>query len=145
MTDFKEKLNDQSYKLTGQRQAVLDILTLHHEEHLSADQIHKLLEEQKGGVGIATVYRTLQLLEKLKLISRIYLDDGCTRYQIHLETEKHEHHHLICNRCGHVEDFQDDLLDPLEQQVFEQYGFRVFDHRVKFYGICRTCLNVQVN
>lgn len=137
--DLKSKLSNGSYKLTGQRQAVLDILIANSGQHLSADEVHKLLGQSGNPIGIATVYRTLALLEKLKLVRRINLDDGCTRYQVHEDDHKHEHHHMICQLCGKVEDFPDDMLDDLEIQVLEQYGFVVQDHRVKLYGHCRDC------
>ncbi len=139
MADLKTKLSSGSYKLTGQRQAVLDILMANSGQHLSADEVHKRLGDRGNPIGIATVYRTLALLEKLKLVRRINLDDGCTRYQVHDDDNKHEHHHMICQRCGKVEDFEDDLLDVLEVSVLNQYGFVVQDHRVKLYGLCRDC------
>jgi Fur family ferric uptake transcriptional regulator len=139
MSDLKAKLSDGSGKLPEQRQAVLNILTENSDKHLSADEIHRMLAQKETGIGIATVYRTLILLEKLNLIRRIDLDDGCSRYQICKDDGRHEHHHMICQRCGKVEDFPDDLLDDLEIQVLQQFGFVVYDHRVKLYGLCRDC------
>lgn len=88
------------------------------------------------------MYRTLTLLEKLKIISKIYLEDGCTRYQILSSVEKYEHHHMICEMCGKIIDIQGDLLDALEKQISNQYGFRVTNHKVQIIGICRDCQNI---
>lgn len=136
---FENKLKDNSLKLTGQRKNILDLLADNSEKHLAADEVHKILSENYEKVGIATVYRTLSLMEKLGLVSGISLDDGCKRYQINNFTEKHQHHHLICERCGKVIDMQDDLLDLLEKQVFEKHGFVVKNHKVKLYGKCKDC------
>ncbi len=136
---FKEQLKSNSYKLTGQRQAILDLLAENNCKHLNADEIHKLLSEKDMDIGIATVYRTLSLLERLKLITRIHLDDGCIRYQITDPSIKHEHHHLICEACGSVFDIKDDLLDILEKQVYAENGFNVTNHKVKLFGICKKC------
>ncbi|NTV91151.1 MAG: transcriptional repressor [Clostridiales bacterium] len=136
---LKDQLKDSSYKLTGQRQAILELLRENSNKHLNADDIYRLLSKVDSKIGIATVYRTLAMMEKLRLVSRIQLDDGCVRYQISDPEEKHEHHHLVCEQCGAVIDVQDDLLDSLEKRVLSQYGFRVTNHKVKIFGICRDC------
>ena len=138
---LENKLKDNSMKLTGQRKNILDLLAANQDKHLAADEVHKLLQENNEKVGIATVYRTLSLMEKLGFVCGIYLDDGCIRYQMNDLTEKHQHHHLICDTCGKVIDMQDDLLDLLEKQVHEKYGFLVKNHKVKLYGICKNCNN----
>ncbi|NLD45881.1 MAG: transcriptional repressor [Clostridiaceae bacterium] len=143
ISDLKEHLKNNSYKLTGQRLAVLRLLAENSSRHLNAEEIHRLLSEKESGVGIATVYRTLSLLEKLKFITRIHLDDGCIRYQISDPEEKHDHHHLICECCGDVIDIQEDLLDSLEKQVLKENGFKVSNHSVKLYGICKKCSHKQ--
>lgn len=141
---FKEQLKNSSYKLTVQRQAILDLLAENGSKHLSADEVCKFLSEKDISIGLSTVYRTLSLLEKLKLITRIYLDDGCIRYQIVDPGVKHEHHHIICECCGIVSDIKDDLLDILEKQVYTQNGFRVTNHRVTLFGICKKCAEIEL-
>ncbi len=138
--DLKKQIKDNSLKLTGQRQIILNLLAENSDKHLSADDVHKLLMQEDSRIGIATVYRTLALLEKLKFISKIFLEDGCTRYQILNPKEKHEHHHMVCEQCGKVTDMQDDLLESLEKQLISQYGFRVTNHKVKIIGICKDCI-----
>jgi len=138
-SNFENRLKDNSLKLTGPRQMILNVLADHRTRHLTADEIHRLLLEKDEKAGIATVYRTLSLLEKLEFVNGIYLDDGCIRYQLMDSSEKHEHHHLICEKCGQIIDMPDDLLDQLEKQVKEKYGFQVRNHKVKLYGICCEC------
>lgn len=88
---------------------------------------------------MATVYRTILLLEELGIISRLDLNDGCSRYEMVHSNETHRHHHLICNICHSVSEVQDDLLDDLEANIQKDYKFKILDHSVKFYGICGEC------
>ena len=84
---------------------------------------------------------------ELELIDRINLDDGFVRYEIGdtQDSEHHRHHHLICLRCGRVSAFQKDMLEALETGVQAALGFRVTDHEVKLYGICRDCSEKEEN
>lgn len=111
---------------------------------MTAEDIYELVAEDYPEIGLATVYRTLQLLWDMQLVDRINLDDGCVRYEIgHLcggET-KHNHHHLICRECGKVIPFDADLLDDLEHHIEKATGFHVLDHELKFYGLCSECMN----
>ena len=141
--DLIGKLRENSLKLTGQRQKILNLLIENKEKHLNAEEIHRQLQEKGEKVGIATIYRTIGLLEKLNMIARLYLDDGSIRYQVNDPNQLHEHHHLICNRCGHIVDMEDDLMDSLEREIKKLYGFKVLNHKVKFYGICKTCLKKE--
>ena len=111
---------------------------------MAAEDIYELIREDYPDIGLATVYRTLQLLLEMQLVDRINLDDGCVRYEIgHLfeGDTKHNHHHLICRTCGKVLPFEDDLLEELERHIEEDTGFHVLDHELKFYGQCKECLS----
>ena len=109
---------------------------------MAAEDIYKLVKAECPDIGLATVYRTVQLLLEMQLVDRINLDDGCVRYEIgHLVDgeSKHTHHHLICRDCGKVLSFNDDLLEELENHIERMMGFRVLDHELKFYGQCKDC------
>jgi Fur family transcriptional regulator, ferric uptake regulator len=88
---------------------------------------------------LATVYRTLQLLEEMDIISRINLDDGCSRYEIKTDEEDHQHHHLICQQCSKIIEVKIDLLDHLEEEIEKEYDFDIKDHKLKFFGLCSDC------
>lgn len=141
--EFKEMLKAKGLKVTNQRLIVLEVLDKHRDVHMAAEDIYELVKEQCPDIGLATVYRTIQLLLEMQLVDRINLDDGCVRYEIgHLfggET-KHNHHHLICKNCGKVLSFNDDLLDDLEKHIERTTGFHVIDHELKFFGQCRDCI-----
>lgn len=137
--NFKEQLKERGYKLTSQRQAVLDVILNHEGQHLSTEEIYDLVKETSPDIGLATVYRTLLLLDRMELVYKLDLDDGCSRYEINRHNEDHRHHHLICTKCGMVSEVQEDLLDSLEEQILRENNFIVKDHRVKFYGYCKKC------
>lgn len=139
---FRLILKQKGMKLTRQRLVVLNELAANDGKHLTAEEIYERVKVENPDIGLATVYRTVQLLVELELIDRINLDDGFLRYEISdmSKKEHHRHHHLICLRCGQVTAFQDDMLEALESGVKEALGFQVTDHEVKLYGFCRDCL-----
>lgn len=136
---LKELLKQKGLKFTTQRRIIFEILKKHQGDHLTAEEIYELVKKECPEIGLATIYRTVQLLQELKLIERLNLDDGYIRYEIGKNEDEHHHHHLICNICGQVYEVKDDLLDALEDQIKEKYDFIVTDHKVKFYGICNKC------
>ena len=143
---LRRKLKEKGLKVTHQRLLILSVLEQNSGSHMAAEDIYGLVTEEHPEIGLATVYRTLQLLWDMQLVDRINLDDGCVRYEIgHLlmDETKHNHHHLICRKCGRVIPFDADLLDELEDHIEKAAGFRVQDHEVKFYGLCRDCMKSE--
>ncbi len=139
---FKEHLKSKGLKITKQRLLVLEALASCPGRYLTAEEIYEKIKADSPEIGLATVYRTIQLLSELCLIDRINLDDGFVRYEIvgvEDSGDKHHHHHLICRKCGKIISFQDELLDKLEKKVTENTGFQVVDHEVKLYGYCKEC------
>ena len=135
-------LKEKGLKVTIQRVLVLKTLSACPDKHLTAEEIYELVKVEYPEIGLATVYRTIQLLLELNLIDRINLDDGFARYEIgtlNQKEAKHHHHHLICLKCGRVMSFEDDLLEGLENRILESTGFVVADHEVKLYGCCKEC------
>lgn len=142
---FKKLLQDKGLKMTRQRLVVLETLAANPEHHLTAEEIYERVKVGNPDIGLATVYRTVQLLFELGLIEKIHLDDGFVRYEIGAleKRESHRHHHLICLRCGRVSAFQNDMLEALETGVKQALGFQVIDHEVKLYGYCKDCLKQE--
>lgn len=137
--DITEKLRSSGYKLTSQRKAILEVIIENQDEHLSCDEIYGIVREKHPDLGIATVYRTLQLFEKLEIVYRLNFDDGCSRYELTSDSKEHHHHHLICLDCGKVIEVKLDLLDTLEEEIEKEEHFTIVDHNVKFYGYCDDC------
>lgn len=141
ISSIKEKLRESGYKLTTQRKAILNVLIECEDDHLSCDEIYGIVSDDYPDLGIATVYRTLQLFEKLEIVYRLNFDDGCSRYELVSDAKGHQHHHLICLGCGKVIEVKLDLLDSLEEEIEEEENFTIVDHNVKFYGYCSDCEN----
>ncbi len=136
---IKKQLHAQSYKLTPQREATVRVLLEREEDHLSAEDVYLLVKEKAPEIGLATVYRTLELLSELKIVDKINFGDGVSRYDLRKEGATHFHHHLVCMECGIVEEIVEDLLEDVEKLVERDWGFKVKDHRLTFHGICRQC------
>ena len=137
---FKINLKEKGYKLTPQRRAVVDIIIDNEGNHLTVEELYDEVKKECPEIGLATVYRTVQLLEELGVICKISLNDGYNRYELVHENEPHQHHHLICTECGKVIEVEGDLLDSIEQSVEEKYNFYVKNHSVKFFGLCSDCV-----
>ncbi|SHN20485.1 Fur family transcriptional regulator [Gracilibacillus kekensis] len=135
----KKELHAQGYKLTPQREATVRVLLEREEDHLSAEDVYLLVKDKAPEIGLATVYRTLELLTEIKIVDKINFGDGVSRYDLRKEGAKHFHHHLVCTECGSVEEIMDDLLEDVETIVQTDWGFLVKDHRLTFHGICQKC------
>ncbi|MDK2901466.1 MAG: Fur family transcriptional regulator, ferric uptake regulator [Thermosediminibacterales bacterium] len=136
--EIERKLKERDYKLTSQRRATLDVLLESQSKHLNTEEIYNLVKTKYPDIGLATVYRTLQLLDELDIIHKLNFGDGCYRYELNLQ-QQHHHHHLICLKCGEVFEFGDDLLETLEENIEKTSNFKILDHRVKFFGYCSKC------
>lgn len=138
LSSVYRKLEEGSKRLTPQRELIITIFAEHPGEHLSAEEVHRLVKRKFQDIGLATVYRTLELLTNLDILQRIHFNDGRSRYEFNQE-EIHRHHHMVCMRCRKVEEYTDDLLDDLEEKIYRDCGFKVVDHELKFFGVCRHC------
>lgn len=135
---IEEKLKEKDCKLTPQRTATLDVLIENESKHLSTEDIYQLVKDKYPDIGLATIYRTLQLFDNFDIVKKLNFNDGCYRYELS-EDHRHQHHHLICLTCGNVYEFDDDLLDQLEDRIESNNDFQVKDHMVKFFGYCKDC------
>lgn len=134
-----DKLKDNGYKLTPQRQAIVDIFIECIGKHLTVEEVFDLVKVRKPEIGLATVYRTVVLMHEQDILTRLDLIDGTARYELKRDDENHTHHHLFCVKCSKVFEFMDDLLDPLEEEIEKEYHFKILNHSLKFYGICNEC------
>lgn len=136
--NIKDQLKEKGFKLTPQRRSVLSVILASEGKHLSAEEIYDLVKAGCPEIGLATVYRTMQVLDELGLVYKHNFDDGRIRYEI-THNEDHQHHHLVCKNCGKVIEVEEDLLELLETQVENKYSFSITDHNVKFFGYCSSC------
>ncbi|XER13008.1 Ferric uptake regulation protein [Sporomusa aerivorans] len=139
LTNLRQKFREREYKLTPQRQIILQVFLDNRDKHLSAEDVHNIVRQQSNDIGLATVYRTLELLSDLDVLQKMDFGDGRSRYEINETSTPHHHHHLICLSCGEVREFEDDLLEELENVIAKKSNFTIVDHQVKFYGYCQEC------
>lgn len=134
---FREQFKD--HKMTPQRMVVLQTLLENQDLHMSAEELYALAKEKDPEIGLATIYRTLDLLEELSILHKLNFGDGRSRYELcHVQSE-HQHHHLVCLHCNQILEVKDDLLHQLEALIEQEHDFTIIDHRVQFYGYCSQC------
>ena len=132
---FSRYLTEHGLKRSEQREAILDAF-LTSRQHLSVDDLHRLVSKKRADVGRTTVYRTLKLLQEAGLARELVLD-GQNRYE---QDYKREHHdHFICKSCGAIFEFHSDDIERLQDEIAERLGFVIEGHRHQIYGKCRSC------
>lgn len=135
----REQLARQDQRLTPQRETVLRVLLDHPDTHLTAEEVYLKARSLSPELGMATVYRTLDLFARLGVVRRLDAGQGVARYEFHPEGAGHYHHHLICLECGRILEFAQDLLDRVERAVERETGFQVVDHSLLLFGYCPNC------
>lgn len=133
---FRRYLRDHRQPVTRQRDRVAEVL-LSSDDHLSVGQIRSQLRADGEPVGLATIYRTLDLLVQSGLVRAHDFGQGYRRFEPMPEQAHHEH--LICVRCGKVEEFAHERLERMLPIIADEYGFQPERHRVEIYGVCRDC------
>ncbi|CAM3700080.1 Fur family transcriptional regulator [Erysipelothrix urinaevulpis] len=124
-----------SLKLTKQRQEILDLIR-NSSGHMTADQIHSVLKEQNVKIGIATVYRNLNVLYEEHLINRVRHPELGYIYDKNI----HDHYHFRCVECDRIQDVSIEYQDRLHKVVEDELNAKVFSHDINFEGICSECL-----
>lgn len=137
LSELRSQLAKKNYKLTAQRELILTIFLENREDHLSAEEVYMHVKEKDPQLGLATVYRTLDLFEELGLLQKVDFDDTRRRYE--LGQKEGHHHHLICLNCNGITEFNDDLLEEFEDTIEKEHHFKVVDHHIRFYGYCSSC------
>lgn len=137
LEQFKALLKKNILKYTRQRELILKFL-YENKEHYTPEEIYTLLKQQYPdiNVGIATVYRTLTLLEESGIVSSISFGSQGKKYELGL---KKHHDHLICVQCGDIIEFYDDIIEERQIAIAEKFNFKMVDHSMKIEGICEDC------
>ena len=133
LLDYLQKNN---LKLTPHRELILETF-LENEGHRSVEDIYHAVKAIDPRVGYTTVYRMMKLLIQCGLAREIELADGITRYE-HLYNHQH-HDHMICMECGKSIEFYNPEIESLQDAASDQLGFKVLDHKLQIYGVCRDC------
>lgn len=130
------RLRQEGHRITPQRLAVLEIIA-ECGQHLTAEEIYAGIQARHPYMNIATVYRTLQWLQQVGLVAPLLVGGEPIRYEYGAGV--HQHHHLICLRCGQEIQIGDEMLDKLKGQLLERYGFDAQLQHLGLTGYCDTC------
>ncbi len=125
-------------KVTLPRVKILEILERAENRHVAAEDVYKVLLDGGEEIGLATVYRVLTQFETAGLVTRHRFDGGHSVFE--LDQGRH-HDHILCVRCGRVDEFVDEAFEERQQAIAEQAGYGMTDHCLYIYGICRNCRN----
>jgi Fur family ferric uptake transcriptional regulator len=139
MEEVRRLMREKELRLTPQRETVLRVLLDSSDQHPTAEEIYDLTRSMAPEIGLATIYRTLELFEDLGIVARLETGSGGRRYEVALDPDGHYHHHLLCLGCGTILEFNEDLLESLEAAVKRDSGFHVTDHSLRFFGYCADC------
>ncbi len=139
LSDFKVLLKENSLKFTIQREVILETL-YNSDEHLTPESLHHLIQNQYPDLktGIATVYRTLALLEDSSMVTSLSFGAQGKKYEL---GAKEHHDHLICTECGNITEFVDEEIEKRQHSITDELGFKMSDHSMQIYGICKKCQN----
>lgn len=136
MATKKQELRDAGLKVTMPRVKILQILEGSDDKHFSAEDVYKALLEANEDVGLATVYRVLTQFESAGLVTRHHFEGGHSIFEL---TPLDHHDHVVCTKCGKVEEFFDEVIEQQQDKIAEALGFEITDHSLYIYGICSTC------
>ena len=142
---WQGRLRGGGYRITVPRQTILDILSKT-SKHLSAEDVYIAVREIYPAIGLTTVYRTLEILVQMGVVSKFDFGDKRARYELVKDAQgKNHHHHLICTNCKRAIDFTDfidqeiELLKKIEKGLSKKYNFEIVNHVIQFYGLCDKC------
>jgi len=129
-------LRRQSRKITGPRAAILEILR-RHPHPLTNREIFS--EMPKGRCDLATIYRSMHLLEQMGIVKRFDFGDGAARFELIGENDDGHHHHLVCTKCAEVVEIEECFPRRIEKRIAARNGFKAVTHKLEFFGVCPAC------
>ena len=133
---FHRHLKKVGSKHTDQRDVILRTF-LETRDHLSTEELHRLVQKKDAGIGVTTVYRTLKLLVECGLASEVAVHDGVSRYEH--QFNRRSHHHMVCTECGGSVEFFSPEVDRLEQEIGKKHHYATTRHTFQIYGVCEEC------
>lgn len=129
-------LKDMGLKATAPRLKILNLFENSPQRHMSAEDVYRLLIAEDLDIGLATVYRVLTQFEQAGLLVRHHFESGKAIFELN---QGHHHDHLVCLKCGLVEEFFDEEIERRQDEIAAKHGFRVESHSMYLYGLCKNC------
>ncbi|HET7922612.1 MAG TPA: ferric iron uptake transcriptional regulator [Gammaproteobacteria bacterium] len=131
-----QELRNVGLKVTLPRVKILEILERNDPRHMSAEDMYKALLESGEDIGLATVYRVLTQFESAGLVTRHHFEGGHSVFELNQGVH---HDHIVCVKCGRVDEFVDQEIEKRQKQVATAKGYEITDHSLYLYGICPAC------
>ncbi|HEX6550501.1 MAG TPA: ferric iron uptake transcriptional regulator [Gammaproteobacteria bacterium] len=131
-----QELRNVGLKVTLPRVKILEILERSNPRHMSAEDMYKALLESGDDIGLATVYRVLTQFETAGLVTRHHFEGGHSVFELN---QGDHHDHIVCVKCGRVDEFVDQEIEKRQQQIAAAKGYEITDHSLYLYGICSNC------
>lgn len=135
---IKDRLREEEHFITEPRETIIEYLTSH-VEAATADEIVEDLHEQGHDIDRSSIYRTINLFSELGIVDNVLFRDGVKRVELASEFGGSHHHHLICDECGDVIEFEECGIDNLQRIAEIKHDFQVENHHMEFYGQCSNC------
>jgi Fur family ferric uptake transcriptional regulator len=133
---FRKYLKEKGKLYSKQREQILEIF-LKTEEHPTINDLYDLVKKKYPKIGLATVYRTLEVISEAGLARKVDLGSGIKRYE---HKYKHEHHdHLICEQCGRIIEVKSPEIEKLQARLAKSHKFSATRHRMEIFGLCKNC------
>ena len=136
LSALTSRLRGQSHKITGPRAAILEILRSHPHPLTNREILAAL---HKGQCDLATIYRSMHLLEKMGMVKRFDFGDGASRFELVGENDDGHHHHLVCTKCSVVVEIGECFPGEIERRIAAANGFKAVTHKLEFFGLCPDC------
>ena len=136
MTGENQELRKAGLKVTLPRVKIMQILESAESRHMSAEDVYKALRDADEDVGLATVYRVLTQFEAAGLVTRHHFEGGHSIFEM---TPDDHHDHIVCTKCGQVEEFYDEIIEKQQKAAADKHGFTISDHSLYIYGLCANC------
>ncbi|MFM7449954.1 MAG: Fur family transcriptional regulator [Leptolyngbyaceae cyanobacterium] len=138
-TSLKAELNERGWRLTPQRETILQVFqNLEEGHHLSAEDLYNVLQSQGEAISLSTIYRTLKLMARMGILRELELAEGHKHYELN-QPHPHYHHHLICVRCSKTIEFKSDSILKVGSKTAEKQGFHLLDCQLTIHAVCPAC------
>jgi Fur family ferric uptake transcriptional regulator len=133
--DLRKALKAHGLRMTPQRQLILDVLSTMR-GHIAVDQVYRQVAARYPDVNITTVYRTLEVLEERGIVRHTHFHDGRSQFE---RTDEPAHQHLVCRQCGHDQEMDLSVLEPLTESLLDRFGFEADFSHTAIVGYCAAC------
>lgn len=145
MSANDQQLKEAGLKVTSPRLKVLEVLKATPDQHVSAEELYKMMIEQDEEIGLATIYRVLNQFDDAGIVTRHHFEGGKSVFEL---SDKHHHDHLVCLKCGRVIEFEDEVIEERQLKVSEKYNIKLTHHSLYLYGECNdkeACADYKKN